>query len=132
MDSSSRPTNTTILTRSSGRRDDDRRSPPLVCLRRLPTAVIVVIFGPPGAGKTTITARVRARLAERGVRVRTGHSDDFSRRTYERLAERVADAPDRGHAGRRDVLPAEVADDGTCTAVSDTGTPPRRSKRHQP
>ncbi|ELY91185.1 AAA family ATPase [Natrinema altunense] len=58
--------------------------------------MIVVICGPPGAGKTTITARVRARLADRGVRVRTVHSDDFSRRTYERLAERVADAPETG------------------------------------
>lgn len=55
--------------------------------------MIVAICGPAGAGKTTLTARVRRRLEERAVSVTTFHSDDFSSRTYERLYERARDAP---------------------------------------
>ncbi|ELY71009.1 AAA family ATPase [Natrinema versiforme] len=58
--------------------------------------MIVVICGPPGAGKSTITARVRDRLETRAVPVRSFHSDSFSSRTYDRLAERVRDAPETG------------------------------------
>ncbi|WP_226005582.1 AAA family ATPase [Natrinema salinisoli] len=58
--------------------------------------MIVAICGPPGAGKTTVATRVRARLEEDGILVRVIHSDDFSSRTYEQLAERVAAAPDPG------------------------------------
>ncbi|ELY59679.1 hypothetical protein C491_04906 [Natronococcus amylolyticus DSM 10524] len=56
--------------------------------------MIVVICGSPGAGKTTVATRVADRLEARGEPVRLVHSDDFSRRTYERLFERVADGPD--------------------------------------
>ncbi|WP_265110128.1 ATP-binding protein [Halosolutus halophilus] len=56
--------------------------------------MILVICGPPGAGKTTIANRVRERLTRRGVRVETHHSDDFSSRTYERLYERVTEGPE--------------------------------------
>ncbi|MFU8867215.1 AAA family ATPase [Natronococcus sp.] len=55
--------------------------------------MIVVICGPPGAGKTALATRVADRLEARGESVRLLHSDDFSRRTYERLYERVADGP---------------------------------------
>ncbi|MGQ3411939.1 AAA family ATPase [Natrinema sp. LN54] len=58
--------------------------------------MIVVICGPPGAGKSTVTARVRDRLEARAVPVRSFHSDSFSSRTYEQLAERVMDAPEAG------------------------------------
>lgn len=60
--------------------------------------MIVVVCGPPGAGKSTITARVCTRLEDRGVPVRSFHSDDFSSRTYERLAETVADVSEPGIA----------------------------------
>ncbi|WP_254522742.1 AAA family ATPase [Natrinema caseinilyticum] len=58
--------------------------------------MIVAICGPPGAGKTTIATLVRDRLASSDSPVRLFHSDDFSSRTDERLAERVADAPPTG------------------------------------
>ena len=56
--------------------------------------MIVVICGPPAAGKTTLTERVRDRLEAEGRTVHTVHSDDFSRRTYERMYERVAAGPE--------------------------------------
>jgi len=57
---------------------------------------VIVICGPPGVGKTTIATRVRDRLAERDVPVRLYHSDDFSSRTYEQLAEQAGSAPVAG------------------------------------
>ncbi|WP_254528821.1 AAA family ATPase [Natrinema gelatinilyticum] len=58
--------------------------------------MIVAICGPPGAGKTTIATLVRDRLESSGSPVRLFHSDDFSSRTYDQLAEQVADAPSTG------------------------------------
>ena len=55
--------------------------------------MILVICGPPGAGKTTLTTRLRRRLEDLDVAVTTHHSDAFSSRTYERLYERARDAP---------------------------------------
>lgn len=52
---------------------------------------ILLFCGPPGAGKTTLATRVRGRLAGTGRRFRIVHSDEFSRRTYERMYERVAE-----------------------------------------
>ncbi|WP_339104839.1 AAA family ATPase [Haloterrigena salinisoli] len=57
--------------------------------------MILVVCGPPGAGKTTIATAVRNRLEARGepVPVLLHHSDDFSSRTYEQLFERARDDP---------------------------------------
>lgn len=57
--------------------------------------MIVVVCGPPAAGKTTLVDRVETRLAAEGVDVATLHSDDFSTDTYDRLYDRVAAAPER-------------------------------------
>lgn len=57
--------------------------------------MIVVCCGLPAAGKTTLTTGLRERLAERGREVALLHSDDFERRTYDRMHEAVAEAPDR-------------------------------------
>ncbi|RQG91327.1 ATP-binding protein [Natrarchaeobius halalkaliphilus] len=56
----------------------------------------VVICGPPGTGKTTTTTELGRRLEKDGTPVRNYHSDDFSRRTYDRLYEQVRNAPDEG------------------------------------
>lgn len=57
---------------------------------------MIVICGPPGAGKTTIATHVRDRLAGQDIPVQLFHSDDFSSRTYEQLAEQASSAPATG------------------------------------
>lgn len=57
--------------------------------------MIVVVCGPPGVGKTTVATRLRDRLADRGRAFDLCHSDEFSRRTYGQMYERVAAVPDR-------------------------------------
>lgn len=54
--------------------------------------MIVVICGPPAAGKTTVATRLRDRLDARGRSVRLLDSDQFGRDTYDRMYDRVADA----------------------------------------
>jgi len=56
--------------------------------------VIVVVCGPPAAGKTTVTLGLERRLEADGREFRVVHTDDLSSPRYERLFERVADAPD--------------------------------------
>ena len=51
--------------------------------------MIVLLCGPPGVGKTTIAVRLRERLEAKGTAIGLLHSDDFARRTYERMYERV-------------------------------------------
>ena len=54
--------------------------------------MIVIVCGPPAAGKTTLTNRVYERLATAGVDFKVVRSDEFSRRTYEQMYERVAES----------------------------------------
>jgi tRNA uridine 5-carbamoylmethylation protein Kti12 len=51
--------------------------------------VILLVCGPPGAGKSTVADRLRDRLAAQGRSFRRLDSDQFSRDTYRRLYERV-------------------------------------------
>jgi tRNA uridine 5-carbamoylmethylation protein Kti12 len=54
--------------------------------------VIVVVCGPPAAGKTTVANLLGERFADRGRRVPVLDSDEFARDTYDRMYERVTDA----------------------------------------
>lgn len=55
--------------------------------------MLLLLCGPPAAGKTIIASRLRERLAETGREVTLLRSDQFDRRTYEQMYERVTDAP---------------------------------------
>lgn len=54
------------------------------------SAVIVIVCGLPASGKTTLVRGLRRRLSDRGHAVESFHSDDYDRRTYERMYEEVA------------------------------------------
>lgn len=56
--------------------------------------MIVVVCGPPAAGKTTVADRLGDRLAGRGRRVPVLDSDEFSRATYDRMYDRVRNGGD--------------------------------------
>jgi adenylylsulfate kinase len=56
--------------------------------------VILIVCGPPGAGKTTIATGLGDRLGAAGRDFELLHSDDFSRDTYGQLHERVDADPE--------------------------------------
>ena len=56
--------------------------------------MILIVCGPPGAGKTTIVTRLHDRLCATGRDFEVLHSDDFSRDTYGQMFERVRDDPE--------------------------------------
>ena len=56
--------------------------------------MIVVVCGPPGAGKTTVASHAVERLVDAGNELRVLRSDDFRSPVYDRLFERVAADPD--------------------------------------
>ena len=55
--------------------------------------VILVVCGPPAAGKTTLASRLHQRLAADGIEFRVVHTDDLQSPRYDRLFERVAANP---------------------------------------
>jgi len=56
--------------------------------------VILIVCGPPGAGKTTVATRLSDRLDAADPDFALLHSDDFSRNTYDQLYERVDADPE--------------------------------------
>lgn len=58
--------------------------------------MIVIVCGPPGSGKSTLATRLRRRLVGRGYSFALRHSDDYERRTYDRMYQDVAAAYDDG------------------------------------
>ena len=56
--------------------------------------MILLVCGPPGAGKTTLAISLQNELADRGREFRTLRSDDFSRNAYDRMYRRVLGTDD--------------------------------------
>ncbi|WP_440009544.1 AAA family ATPase [Halomicrococcus sp. SG-WS-1] len=54
--------------------------------------MFVVLCGPPATGKTTLATELHERLRARGYEFERLSSDEFSRRTYGQMYERVADS----------------------------------------
>lgn len=54
--------------------------------------VIVLVMGPPGAGKTTVATLLQERLQEWGYPVNRLDSDRFGRNVYDQMFERVRDS----------------------------------------
>ncbi|WP_435124224.1 AAA family ATPase [Halobaculum sp. D14] len=52
--------------------------------------MFVLLCGLPASGKTTLATGLQRRLADAGYTFELLHSDDYRRRTYERMYERVA------------------------------------------
>lgn len=58
--------------------------------------MIVIVCGPPGSGKSTLSTRTHRRLVEREYPFEIRHSDDYKRRPYDRMYDDVAAAYDDG------------------------------------
>lgn len=54
--------------------------------------MFVVLYGPPATGKTTLATELHGRLRARGYEFERLCSDEFSRRTYEQMYERVVNS----------------------------------------
>lgn len=68
--------------------------------------MIVIVCGLPGSGKTTLATRLRVRLRDRGYAFGLRHSDDYGRRTYDRMYEDVAE----GTSASSQASPDDVAE----------------------
>lgn len=56
--------------------------------------MILVVCGPPGAGKTTVALGLNRRLEADGYDFQVVHTDDLATPVYDHLFERVAEAPE--------------------------------------
>ncbi|MGB9965285.1 AAA family ATPase [Halobacterium hubeiense] len=56
--------------------------------------MILVVCGPPGAGKTTVALGLNRRLDADGYEFEVVHTDDLASPVYDRLFERVAESPE--------------------------------------
>lgn len=56
--------------------------------------MLLLLCGPPAAGKTTIASRLRDRLGETGREITLLRSDQFNQHTYEQMYERVTGTPE--------------------------------------
>lgn len=54
--------------------------------------MLIILCGPAGAGKTTISKELQERLADDGRDFGVIHSDDYSRNTYDQMYETVKDS----------------------------------------
>ena len=54
--------------------------------------MIIILCGPVGVGKTTISERLSTELKEKGLDCKIMHSDDFSTHTYDQMFEKVKDS----------------------------------------
>ncbi|MFW6376131.1 MAG: AAA family ATPase [Thermoplasmatota archaeon] len=51
--------------------------------------MIVILCGPVGVGKTTVSNKLKIRLNEEGLGLKVMHSDDFSTHTYDQMFDKV-------------------------------------------
>ncbi|MFC6826165.1 AAA family ATPase [Halopelagius fulvigenes] len=61
--------------------------------------MIIIVCGLPASGKTTLSTGLRRRLSDRGYSFESLHSDDYDRRTYERMYEDTAERYERAGTG---------------------------------
>ncbi len=56
--------------------------------------MIVILCGPVGVGKTTVSEKLMTRLDEEGLDFKMIHSDDFGTHTYDHMFDQVKDSDD--------------------------------------
>ena len=54
--------------------------------------MIVILCGPVGVGKTTVSEKLMTRLDEEGLDFKMIHSDDFSTHTYDQMFDEVKES----------------------------------------
>lgn len=54
--------------------------------------MIVILCGPVGVGKTTVSEILKTRLYEKGLDFKVMHSDEFSSHTYDQMFDKVKES----------------------------------------